>query len=186
MIEWNSKSSQVPKIQVTIGNVNQVQIQYAWVSVFSINWTLFFNNSYIFSAIFNIWHSTDFSFLGTDFPSGITLCMHPANERWRYIVTSSPIGWAHTQNDPWTYVNTSHAGWHKYMAELLIPDADNGLVSICTTLWSYTRADSRIAPSQWETSLQSNAISHWLGANLESALYTIINKWHRSVLNGKS
>ena len=31
-------------------------------------------------------------------------------------------------------------------------------------------ADSRPAPSQWETSLQSNAVSHWLGANLESAL----------------
>ena len=35
----------------------------------------------------------------------------------------------------------------------------------------YIRADSRLAPSQWETSLRSNAISHWLGANLESALY---------------
>ena len=34
------------------------------------------------------------------------------------------------------------------------------------------RADSRLAPSQRETSLQSNADSHWLGANLESALYT--------------
>ena len=31
-------------------------------------------------------------------------------------------------------------------------------------------ADSRFAPSQWETSLQSNAVSHWLGTNLESAL----------------
>ena len=28
----------------------------------------------------------------------------------------------------------------------------------------------RFAPSQWETSFQSNAVSHWLGANLESAL----------------
>ena len=37
---------------------------------------------------------------------------------------------------------------------------------------TYTRADSRFAPGQWETSLQSNAISHWLGANLDSALYT--------------
>ena len=27
------------------------------------------------------------------------------------------------------------------------------------------RADSRLAPRQWETSLQSNAVSHWLGAN---------------------
>ena len=31
------------------------------------------------------------------------------------------------------------------------------------------RADSRFASSQWETPLQSNAVSHWLGANLESA-----------------
>ena len=34
----------------------------------------------------------------------------------------------------------------------------------------YIRADSRLAPSQWETSLQSNDVSHWLSANLESAL----------------
>ena len=33
------------------------------------------------------------------------------------------------------------------------------------------RADLRLAPSQWETPLQSNAISHWLGANLKSALW---------------
>ena len=35
---------------------------------------------------------------------------------------------------------------------------------------SQIRADSRFAPSQWETALQSNAVSHWLGANLKSAL----------------
>ena len=35
----------------------------------------------------------------------------------------------------------------------------------------YFRADSRLAPSQWETALRSNAVSHWLAANLESALY---------------
>ena len=33
-----------------------------------------------------------------------------------------------------------------------------------------SRAETRIAPSQWEMSLQSNAISHWLGTNLESTL----------------
>ena len=27
--------------------------------------------------------------------------MGSANERWHYIVMSSLIGWAHTQNDPW-------------------------------------------------------------------------------------
>ena len=36
------------------------------------------------------------------------------------------------------------------------------------------RADSRFVPSQWEMALQSNAISHWLGTNLESALRIIL------------
>ena len=35
-----------------------------------------------------------------------------------------------------------------------------------------TRADSRFAPSQWETVLHCNDVSHWLGASLESALTT--------------
>ena len=33
--------------------------------------------------------------------TGIILCKCPTNERWRYNVTSSLIGWAHTQNNPW-------------------------------------------------------------------------------------
>ena len=33
------------------------------------------------------------------------------------------------------------------------------------------RTYSRLVPSQWEMSLQSNAVSYWLGANLESALH---------------
>ena len=40
--------------------------------------------------------------------------------------------------------------------------------SVCVGL-TY-RAGSRLAPSQWKMLLQSNAVSHWLGANLESAL----------------
>ena len=32
--------------------------------------------------------------------SGNISCMRPANERRRYIVTSSLIGWVHTQKDP--------------------------------------------------------------------------------------
>ena len=32
------------------------------------------------------------------------------------------------------------------------------------------RVDSRLAPSQWETSLPSHAVSHWLCTNLDSAL----------------
>ena len=33
--------------------------------------------------------------------AGIILWMRTANERRRYSVTSSLIGWAHSQNDPW-------------------------------------------------------------------------------------
>ena len=33
--------------------------------------------------------------------SGIILWMRPTNERQRYNVMSSLIGWAHLQNDPW-------------------------------------------------------------------------------------
>ena len=36
--------------------------------------------------------------------------------------------------------------------------------------FTISRADSRFSPSQWETSLQSNAVSHSLGANLVPAL----------------
>ena len=36
--------------------------------------------------------------------------------------------------------------------------------------WCPFRDDSRLKHSQWETSLQSNVASHWLGAKLESAL----------------
>ena len=36
--------------------------------------------------------------------TGIILCMRQANERRRYIITSSLIGWAHTQSDRWDYV----------------------------------------------------------------------------------
>ena len=35
----------------------------------------------------------------------------------------------------------------------------------------YNRSDPRLE-KQWETALQRNVVSHWLGANLESALYT--------------
>ena len=38
-------------------------------------------------------------------------------------------------------------------------------------IWmTYTKANSRLAPRQWETVLQCNTISHWLGTNLGSAL----------------
>ena len=40
-------------------------------------------------------------------------------------------------------------------------------------MFRYYRANSRFASSQWDTTLQSNAVSHWLGTSLKSALYSI-------------
>ena len=49
------------------------------------------------------------------YTSGIVLYKRPANERGRYIVTSSLIGWAHTQNDP--YIHLLYAS----IADFIIP-----------------------------------------------------------------
>ena len=38
--------------------------------------------------------------------------------------------------------------------------------------WWYCRADSMFVPNQWKTSLESNVVSHGLGANLESVLHS--------------
>ena len=42
-------------------------------------------------------------------------------------------------------------------------------LTITLQQWNNYRADSMFAPSQWETALLCNDVSHWLGANLESA-----------------
>ena len=43
-----------------------------------------------------------------------------------------------------------------------------------------------LAPNQWKTSLQSNAVSHWLGANLESALQLYLPIWLNQIPNAIS
>ena len=54
----------------------------------------------------------DWSTLAQVEPTGIILYLCPPNERRRYIVTSSLIGLAHTQNDPWTNVDHVDAIWY--------------------------------------------------------------------------
>ena len=43
--------------------------------------------------------------------TGIFLWMRPANERRCSIVPSSLIGWAHTQNDPFSHTTAISIGW---------------------------------------------------------------------------
>ena len=44
----------------------------------------------------------EFKYFNNPYPGAI-LCMRPTNERRRYNVTSSRIGWAYTQNDHWAH-----------------------------------------------------------------------------------
>ena len=61
------------------------------------------------------------------------------------------------------------AGYPRYMTSMLSGWLNAELGFCVTAPCSRYRTDSRLAPSQWETSLQSNGVSHWLGANPESA-----------------
>ena len=80
---------------------------------------------------------------------------------------------------PWRQANCLPLGLCNETVKSSITGAPRGLARSRAALtyvaqnpsWGdLLRADSRLAPSQWETALQSNAVSHWLGANLESAL----------------
>ena len=71
-------------------------------------------------------------------------------------------------------------GWHYSPQKCCFPEAINWIMQgygrgflldcVCYDRGWVFKADSRFAPRQWETSLQSNTVSHWVGANLESAL----------------
>ena len=50
-------------------------------------------------------------------------------------------------------------------------------VSCLILHYSCHMAHCRFAPSQWETALLCNDVSHWLGASLESALILCIVPW---------
>ena len=127
----------------------------------------------------------------TDIFTGIILGMGLTNGRRLYIATPPLIGRAHTQNDPCFVV--SHTS---FTASLTIPvhactpcinDESEQERRSCLLLPYWYRADSRFAPSQWETALLCNDVSHWLGTSLESALLiymdAIEQNCHNSIVN---
>ena len=64
--------------------------------------------------------------------------MRPANERRRYIVTSSLIGWSHSHDDPWLQ-SLFEADPKKDNMKGFLPDWPFGR-RICYTLSVYTDA----------------------------------------------
>ena len=61
--------------------------------------------------------------------------------------------------------------FHLYHFMPLLYVASGYILLISYYIYIYARADSRFAPSQWETALLCNDVSHWLGVGLESAMY---------------
>ena len=55
----------------------------------------------------------------------------------------------------------------KKKAAILQTPLSNVLIAVDACI----RADSRFAPSQWESALLCNNVSHWLAINLESSLH---------------
>ena len=65
-------------------------------------------------------------------------------------------------------IGAPHCMWHCTL------ESQYFLCHLCKHSEQNTRADSRLAPSQWATALLCNDVSHWLGASLGSTLNTII------------
>ena len=84
-----------------------------------------------------------------------------------FIVKFVPKG--RFYNKQWTMVQIMACHWtgDKPLSQSMMVQFSESLGPEELT---YCRADFRFAHNQWETSLQSNAVSHWLGANLESAM----------------
>ena len=105
----------------------------------------------------------------------LSLCKHV----WG-VVCQWLVSWA------WiNYYTLQYHGGYNYIYMHLSPKSSYiSLVPVCGNLpcLHYLRDDSRLVPSQWEMSLQSNAVSHRLGANLESSLLRLVpNQWETSL-----
>ena len=71
-------------------------------------------------------------------------------------------------DSPYTKASNAEKGkcFHVMMSSWLW--RNEHYINISANRRAASRADSRLVPSQWETSLQWNTVSHWLGTNLES------------------
>ena len=64
----------------------------------------------------------------------------------------------------------THEPHHKLPVEMEAETTEKWILTLLVLKNEYDyKADSRFVPSQWETALLCNDVSHWLGASLESA-----------------
>ena len=112
------------------------------------------------------WMSQDLKILADD-ESVLVLvmawCCQPISHGLNHWWPRSPM-WYDITRQQWVNIKI-----HFEMQQQSFTERHTPLVGLITTPY-VSRTDSRFAPSQWETALLCNAISHWLGANLKSSL----------------
>ena len=71
--------------------------------------------------------------------AGVILCIHPANERWRYSVMPSLIAWAYTHNDPCDGLSYDQTQLHNLMEKKSSIQPDTGILDhtppLCNPTW---------------------------------------------------
>ena len=92
---------------------------------------------------------------------GIILGMGSANERWCYIITLSPIEWAHTQNE--TRLTLQLQFSFLQLQTYCRPAMEKHQGNTAGSPWQQynLRDHSGYGLSQWETMLQCNVVPHW-------------------------
>ena len=79
-------------------------------------------------------------------------------------------------------VSCTSSKWPSWSTQVPLERISDWKLPKGISLWALSiRADSRFAPSQWETALLCNDVSHWLGASQESVLSmygALENFWH--------
>ena len=114
----------------------------------------------------NIWGICQRSFVYAPSKSETTL-QYNVVPHWLWACTKWSL--YYVENKPASNRNKTWVVW--LIEDLCVRSRHQGQGEVITPHIYCNRADSRLAPSQWETPLQCNAVSHWLGANLESALW---------------
>ena len=128
---FRHRSKKISKLRVTVPlwgeftgdrwfpaqrNSNAEKVSIWWRHHFAeYGFRLGLHNLALFSICFH--KSAVMSLCFISFPplhTGIILCMYPANKRRRYIVTSSLIVWALTQNDPCFAQNSLGTIWWEW------------------------------------------------------------------------
>ena len=123
-----------------------------------------------------------------DYPR-IAVGMGAANDRRNYIITSSLIGWAHTQNDPWYRKgnvvfhfffprNPRHALWFDLWERIPTKKTNNTGFLLATKI-SHAKPIPELRHGCW-SSWRASQFNAWVLGNGFGAIYLV---WYENIIN---